>query len=141
MMTQQAQANATCEQGDVGASLDGGGPSDFRPAGSGDSSGLQAQQPQPQSPPQQLQQQQQFVKSLAEDDVLPRLEAMVEDLAGASSFTLVEDVEDACSKVQAAHEALIKVREVLVDSGLRHSAPSFVPGQMWTGRQRSSFVD
>mmetsp|Transcript_7860 Transcript_7860/g.22490 ORF Transcript_7860/g.22490 Transcript_7860/m.22490 type:complete len:974 (-) Transcript_7860:54-2975(-) len=72
----------------------------------------------------------------AEDDVDSRLEAMVEDLAG---FSLVED---ALSKVDAAREALSKVlHESARHSELRLSAPSFVPGQMWTGQQRSSFVD
>lgn len=145
MMSQQAEMNAMQhEQGDMGASMDGisqvtkrleppgvAAASDL-PLGL-DTSHFQHSQ-------QQLQQQQQQLKSLAEDDVLPRLEAMVEDLAGASSFTLVENLEDACSNLDAAREALTKFREVL-DSGLRHSAPNFVPGEMWTGRQQSGYVD
>lgn len=69
------------------------------------------------------------------DEVGQRLERMVEELAGVHSFELLED---AFSRV-AAREALS--RGVASDSGLRHSAPAFVPGQMWTGQQRSSFVD
>lgn len=65
-----------------------------------------------------------------EDDVARRLEAMVEELAGPSSFELLED---AFSKVDAAREALSKV----VEPGLRlhHTAPAFIPGQMWPGVQ------
>lgn len=74
-------------------------------------------------------------RQLAEEDVGSWLEAMVEDLAGVDSFTLLED---AYSKVDAAREALSRV---LTDSGLRHSAPTFIPGQLWPGQQRSSFVD
>eukprot|EP00931_Biecheleriopsis_adriatica_P056856 TRINITY_DN33722_c0_g1_i1.p1 TRINITY_DN33722_c0_g1~~TRINITY_DN33722_c0_g1_i1.p1 ORF type:complete len:652 (+),score=153.02 TRINITY_DN33722_c0_g1_i1:33-1958(+) len=74
-------------------------------------------------------------KSSVEDDVGLRLEAMVEELAGANSFELLED---AFSKVDAAREALCRV---VSDSGLHHSAPAFTPGQMWPGSQRSSFVD
>jgi len=66
----------------------------------------------------------------AEDDVARRLEAMVEELAGPRSFELLED---AFSKVDAAREALSKV----VEPGLRlhHTAPAFIPGQMWPGVQ------
>jgi len=74
-------------------------------------------------------------RSIVEDDVGQRLEAMVEELAGVDSFALLED---AFSKVDAAREALSKV---VGDSNLRHSAPAFVPGQMWTGSQQSCFVD
>lgn len=65
-----------------------------------------------------------------EDDVARRLEAMVEELAGTRSFELLED---AFSKVDAAREALSKV----VEPGLRlhHTAPAFIPGQMWPGVQ------
>lgn len=75
-----------------------------------------------------------------EDDVDSRLEAMVEDLAGVESFTLVED---SASKAETPSGAPTKAS---VDSAMRHSdlrlsAPTFVPGQMWTGQQRSSFVD
>jgi len=62
----------------------------------------------------------------AEDDVELRLEAMVEELAGVHSFELLED---AFCKVDAAREALSKV------------APVFIPGQPWTGCQRTSFRD
>jgi len=72
----------------------------------------------------------------ADDEVGQRLEEMVEELAGVHSLELLED---AFSKVDAAREALSQV--IHDSSGLRHSAPAFVPGQMWTGRQRSSFVD
>lgn len=74
--------------------------------------------------------------SPAEDDVDSRLEAMVEDLAGVNSFTLLED---AFSKVDAARTALSKV--LSTESGLRTAAPTFTPGEMWTGRQVSNFVD
>jgi len=71
-------------------------------------------------------------------------EAMVEDLVGewdaepeAHAPSLLEDLSDAFHKVAAASEALSKV----IDSEMRRSAPTFVPGQMWTGQGRSSFVD
>ncbi|CAK8998799.1 unnamed protein product [Durusdinium trenchii] len=53
------------------------------------------------------------------DDVGKRLEAMVEELAGPSSFELLED---AFSKVDAAREALSRV---VIEPGLRlhHTAP------------------
>lgn len=61
------------------------------------------------------------------------LEAMVEDLAGAESFTWRHRrqlVEDAFTKVDAARTALSKV---LTCGQLRDSAKEFVPGQMWVG--------
>eukprot|EP00930_Biecheleria_cincta_P039625 TRINITY_DN27221_c0_g2_i1.p1 TRINITY_DN27221_c0_g2~~TRINITY_DN27221_c0_g2_i1.p1 ORF type:complete len:782 (+),score=174.18 TRINITY_DN27221_c0_g2_i1:60-2405(+) len=70
---------------------------------------------------------------VAEDEVDLRLEAMVEDLAGAESFTWRDRrqlVEDAFTKVDAARTALSKV---LTCGQLRHSAKAFVPGQMWMG--------
>jgi len=66
----------------------------------------------------------------AEDDVGKRLEAMVEELAGPSSFELLED---AFSKVDAAREALSKV---VSEPGLHHGAPVFIPGQLWPGSRR-----
>jgi len=73
----------------------------------------------------------------AEQDALAPLPA-----GGVSSFAypgpLLEDALDAFNKVDAAREALSKV---LDSAGLRTSAPTFVPGQMWTGQGRSSFVD
>lgn len=66
----------------------------------------------------------------AEDDVGKRLEAMVEELAGPSSFELLED---AFSKVDAAREALSKV---VSEPGLHHAAPVFIPGQLWPGSGR-----
>mmetsp|Transcript_32015 Transcript_32015/g.51495 ORF Transcript_32015/g.51495 Transcript_32015/m.51495 type:complete len:101 (-) Transcript_32015:66-368(-) len=63
-----------------------------------------------------------------EDDVAKRLEAMVEDLAEPS----FDFLEDAFSKVDAAREALLAV---VAEPGLRlhHTAPAFIPGQMWPG--------
>lgn len=69
-------------------------------------------------------------------DMLSSLEAMVDDLTGVSSHSLMED---ALVKVDAAREALSKA--IKWDSDLRLSAPSFVPGQLWTGSQQSAFVD
>lgn len=66
--------------------------------------------------------------SALEDDVAKRLEAMVEDLAGPG----FDFLEDAFSKVDAAREALLAV---VAEPGLRlhHTAPAFIPGQMWPG--------
>jgi len=97
------------------------------------------------------------------EDMGERIEAMVEELAGVDSFDMQEDVddprvgkdggsgrgvssisllEDALSKVEDARDALSRaVDEARVDSDLRTSAPAFVPGQLWTGSQMSSFVD
>ncbi|CAE8688218.1 unnamed protein product, partial [Polarella glacialis] len=82
------------------------------------------------------------------DEVDMRLEAMVEDLAGVNSFTFGHHqhlVEDAFTKVDAARTALSKV---LTETTLRHSAPTFTPGQLWPGsgvlpgaNSQSSFVD
>jgi hypothetical protein len=69
-----------------------------------------------------------------EDDVDLRLEAMVEDLAGADHKHLIED---AFTKVDAARAALSKV----LTTSLRHSAPSFVPGQMWMGASETETTD
>lgn len=63
----------------------------------------------------------------AQDDVGSRLEAMVEDLAGSDFYTSCTMVEETSS-------------QALADSGLRLSAPTFVPGQLWTGNPRS-YVD
>jgi len=101
--------------------------------------------PQPFPPPQQQAQPRAAqtwappARQPVDDEVGKRLEEMVEELAGVHSFEhSVELLEDAFSKVDAAREALSRV---VTNSGLRHSAPAFVPGQMWTGQQRSSFVD
>jgi len=96
------------------------------------------------------------------------LEDMVEELAGVNSFsggsalqdppiqeppappglsspptatTSQELLEEAWLKMEGARDALSKVIESNADSDLRVSAPAFVPGQMWTGSQISSFVD
>lgn len=73
----------------------------------------------------------------SDEDVDFRLEAMVEDLAGVNSFSLLED---AFVKLDAAREALSKMLTT-ESTGLRKNAPTFVPGQAWTGEQQSSFVD
>eukprot|EP00441_Pelagodinium_beii_P034351 CAMPEP_0197628994 /NCGR_PEP_ID=MMETSP1338-20131121/7045_1 /TAXON_ID=43686 ORGANISM="Pelagodinium beii, Strain RCC1491" /NCGR_SAMPLE_ID=MMETSP1338 /ASSEMBLY_ACC=CAM_ASM_000754 /LENGTH=663 /DNA_ID=CAMNT_0043200001 /DNA_START=151 /DNA_END=2142 /DNA_ORIENTATION=- len=69
-------------------------------------------------------------KSGQEDEVDLQMEAMVEDLAGKDGVLQHHQhlVEDAITKVDAARTALSKV---LTESGMRRSAPSFVPGQMW----------
>lgn len=68
-----------------------------------------------------------------------QMEAMVEDLAGVDSFSLLED---AFTKVDAAHQALSQLMNMNpADSGLRQNAPAFVPGEVWTGSQQSAFVD
>lgn len=93
----------------------------------GPDEGPHAEEPGPEDP----------VVDKPEDEVDLDMEAMVEELAGVNSFTLLED---AFSKVDAARDALSKA-VASVPSDLRLSAPSFVPGQMWTGAQMSSFVD
>jgi hypothetical protein len=84
------------------------------------------------------------------EDVDRQLEAMVADLTGVDSFLGFdeehadqgEDVsplwQDAFYKINVAGQA---VTHALSDTHMRHSAPSFVPGQMWTGQTRSNFVD
>lgn len=81
------------------------------------------------------------------------LEAMVEDLVGmdlgASPFFEDEEEDDVVEKdfVHLSYGVDVLPAEVEVedplgtDSGLRNSAPAFVPGQMWTGSQRSAFID
>lgn len=89
------------------------------------------------------------------------LEAMVDDLAGADSIFLGDEggpqagpceagarvpassgtqalLEAAFSNMGAARDALSRVCD---DVSLRDSAPAFVPGEMWTGTQRSNFED
>merc|ERR1719433_1299823 len=88
-----------------------------------------------------------------DDEVGLRLEELAGvhsfEMAGASStdghrpraeeFAGVHaDLLDAFEKVDAAREALSRV---VTDSGMRHSAPAFVPGQLCPGQQLSSFVD
>jgi len=128
MMAQQAQVNAQFACGAHGAEAGAdSGAAEEPPAPAPKLEAVHLEAPAP-APPG-------AARQLAEEDVGSWLEAMVEDLAGVDSFTLLED---AYSKVDAAREALSKV---LSDSGLRHSAPAFIPGQMWPGQQRSSFVD
>jgi hypothetical protein len=90
------------------------------------------------------------------------LEDMVEELAGVNSYpdpptqeppappglsspptatTSQELLEEAWLKMEGARDALSKVIESNADSDLRVSAPAFVPGEIWTGSQISSFVD
>lgn len=87
--------------------------------------------------------------SPGEDEVDLQMEAMVEDLAGAESFTWRNRrqlVEDAFTKVDAARTALSKVLTCggsnelsasapdFVPGSLSASAQDFVPGQMWMNR-------
>jgi len=82
-------------------------------------------------------------KAMVEDlvgewDLEPEAHAPL-SAGGVSSLAhpLLEDLSDAFNKVAAASGLLSKV----LDSGLRRTAPTFVPGEMWTGQGRSSFVD
>lgn len=80
------------------------------------------------------------------------LEAMVEELVGVSTYRDVW-LEDAVSKVDAAREALDALskadstskeltQKIASEFGeLRKTAPAFVPGQQWSGRQMSGFQD
>jgi len=54
----------------------------------------------------------------------------------------VTKLHDTTAQLQDASRAFQDVlSKAANDSGLRLSAPAFVPGQMWTGSQRSSFLD
>jgi hypothetical protein len=73
------------------------------------------------------------------------LEAMVEDLVAmpidlsAANPFFEEDDDDLGLFDETTPEV---VDDGLGnDSGLRQCAPAFVPGQMWTGSQRSAFID